>query len=334
MAREETAMRVTITGGAGFLGRKVAGRLALAGRLGARDITAMTLFDVVPPKPPEGARFPVTCRAGDIAAPDGAAALAESDTEVVFHLAAVVSAQAEVDFDLGWRVNLDGTRAVLEACRRAGSKPRVVFASSVASFSGGQQAVIGDDTRPVPGNSYGAQKAAGELLVHDYARKGFIDGVTLRLPTVVVRPGRPNRAASSFASSILREPFLGEEAFLPVPEDFALWIASPRAATDWLIHAAAMDTKPLGLDRGINPPGLTVTVREMMEVLRSVGGHAAMRRISRVDDPQVAAIVGTWPARFASDRATALGFRRHEGLEALVRAFLEDDLAETRALRV
>lgn len=326
-------MRVTITGGAGFLGRKVAGRLALAGKVGTREITAMTLFDVVPPKPPEGAAFPVTCLTGDIADPAHATRLADRDTGVVFHLAAVVSAQAEADFDLGWRVNLDGTRAVLEACRRAGSKPRVVFTSSVASFSGGQEAVVGDDTRPVPGNSYGAQKAAGELLVHDYSRKGFIDGIALRLPTVVVRPGRPNRAASSFASSILREPFLGEEAFLPVPEDFALWIASPRAATDWLIHAAAMDTKALGLDRGLNPPGLTVTVRQMMQVLQSVGGHAAMRLISRVDDPEVAAIVGTWPARFADARAKALGFRPHEGLEAVVRAFLEDDLAETRALR-
>ena len=327
-------MRVTITGGAGFLGRKVAGRLALTGKVGAREITAMTLFDVVPPKPPEGARFPVTCLAGDIADAAGASRLADHETGVVFHLAAVVSAQAEAEFDLGWRVNLDGTRAVLEACRRAGSTPRVVFTSSVASFSGGQEAVIGDDTRPVPGNSYGAQKAAGELLIHDYSRKGFIDGVTLRLPTVVVRPGRPNRAASSFASSILREPFLGEEAFLPVPEDFALWIASPRAATDWLIHAAAMDTRTLGLDRGINPPGLTVTVRQMMEVLQSVGGHAAMRLVSRVDDPEVAAIVGTWPARFDAGRAKGLGFRPHEGLEAVVRAFLEDDLAETRALRL
>ncbi len=326
-------MRVTITGGAGFLGRKVAARLALTGHVGKRPITAMTLFDVVPPKAPAGAGFPVTCLTGDIANPADVAGIVDRETGVVFHLAAVVSAQAEADFDLGWRVNLDGTRAVLDACRAAGSHPRVVFTSSVASFSGGQQAVIGDATRPLPGNSYGAQKAAGELLIHDYSRKGYIDGVTLRLPTVVVRPGRPNKAASSFASSILREPFLGEEALLPVPEDFALWIASPRAATDWLVTAATMDTKPLGLDRGINPPGLTVTVRDMMIVLQAVGGHAAMRLISRVDDPAVAAIVGTWPARFEDARAKALGFRAHEGLEAVVRSFLEDDLAETRALR-
>lgn len=326
-------MRVTITGGAGFLGRKVAGRLATMGRLGKRDITAMTLFDVVEPKPPAGATFPVTCLTGDIADAADAARLVDADTGVVIHLAAVVSAQAEADFDLGWRVNLDGTRTLLEACRASGAKPRVVFTSSVATFSGGQDAVIDEATRPVPGNSYGAQKAAGELLIHDWSRKGYIDGVSLRLPTVVVRPGRPNRAASSFASSILREPFLGEEAFLPVPESFALWIASPRAATDWLIHAASLDGKTLGLDRGINPPGLTVTVRDMMLVLQSVGGHAAMRLISRVEDREVEAIVGTWPARFRDDRAKALGFRPHEGLEALVRAFLEDDLAETRALR-
>ncbi|WP_144185724.1 D-erythronate dehydrogenase [Elioraea rosea] len=326
-------MRVTITGGAGFLGRKVAGRLATMGKLGKRDITAMTLFDVAEPKPPAGAAFPVACLTGDIADPADAARLVDAGTGVVIHLAAVVSAQAEADFDLGWHVNLDGTRTLLEACRASGAKPRVVFTSSVATFSGGQEAVIDEATRPVPGNSYGAQKAAGELLIHDYSRKGYIDGVSLRLPTVVVRPGRPNRAASSFASSILREPFLGEEAFLPVPESFALWIASPRAATDWLIHAATLDGKALGLDRGINPPGLTVTVRDMMEVLQSVGGHAAMRLVSRVEDKEVEAIVGTWPARFRDARAKALGFRAHEGLEALVRAFLEDDLAETKALR-
>jgi len=326
-------MRVAITGAAGFLGRKLAGRLAATGRLGRTPITGMTLVDVVMPAAPQGAPFPVTCRAGDIAAPGGADHLADAGTGAVFHLAAVVSAQAEADFDLGWRVNLDGTRAVLEACRRAGSRPRLVFTSSVASYSGGQAAVIADDQRPIPANSYGAQKAAGELLVHDHARKGHVDGVSLRLPTIVVRPGRPNRAASSFASSILREPLIGEEAHLPVPEDFALWIASPRAATDWLIHAATMDTAPLGLDRGLNPPGLTVTVREMLAALEAVGGHAAMRLVSRVEDPDVAAIVGAWPARFDAARAKALGFREHEGIEAVVRAFVEDDLAETRALR-
>jgi nucleoside-diphosphate-sugar epimerase len=326
-------MHVTIAGAAGFLGRKLAARIATEGAIGGRPVTAMTLFDVVPAEAP-AAPFPVRAVTGDIADPTVVGGIVSAETGVVAHLAAIVSAQAEAEFDLGWRVNLDGTRVLLEACRAAGSRPRVVFTSSVATFSAGQRAVIRDETRPVPGNSYGAQKAAGELLVHDYTRKGFVDGVTLRLPTVVVRPGRPNRAASSFASSILREPFLGEEARLPVPEDFALWIASPRAATDWLSHACALDGAALGLDRGVNPPGLTVTVGEMLAVLRAVGGEQAARLVAQVEDPEVAAIVGTWPARFDDARARALGFRAHESLEALLRAFLEDDLAATRALRV
>jgi nucleoside-diphosphate-sugar epimerase len=325
-------MHVTITGAAGFLGRRLAARIAAAARIGARSVTGLTLFDVAPAEAP-AAPFPVRAVTGDIADAATAAGLVSAETGVVVHLAAIVSAQAEADFALGWRVNLDGTRALLEACRAAGSRPRVVFTSSVATFSGGQDAAIRDDTRPVPGSSYGAQKAAGELLLHDYSRKGFVDGVALRLPTVVVRPGRPNRAASSFASSILREPFLGEEAHLPVPEDFALWIASPRAATDWLAHACALAGTALGLDRGVNPPGLTVSVGEMLAVLRAVGGEAAARLVSRVEDREVAEIVGTWPARFDDARARRLGFRAHESLEALLRAFLEDDLAATRALR-
>lgn len=325
-------MHVTITGAAGFLGRKLAARIAAEGAIGGRPVAGMTLFDVVAAEAP-AAPFPVRCVSGDVADPAVVAGIVSRETGVVVHLAAIVSAQAEADFDLGWRVNLDGTRALLEACRAAGSRPRVVFTSSVATFSGGQAAVIRDETRPVPGNSYGAQKAAGELLIHDYSRKGFVDGVALRLPTVVVRPGRPNRAASSFASSILREPFLGEQASLPVPEEFALWIASPRAATDWLSHACALDGASLGLDRGVNPPGLTVSVGEMLAVLRAVGGADAVRRVKRVEDREVADIVGTWPARFDDGRARALGFRAHESLEALLRAFLEDDLAATRALR-
>lgn len=325
-------MHVTITGAAGFLGRKLAARIAAEGRIGARAVTAMTLFDVAAAEAPS-APFPVRSVTGDIADAATVAGLVTAGTGVVVHLAAIVSAQAEADFDLGWRVNLDGTRTLLEACRQAGSRPRVVFTSSVATFSGGQAATIRDDTRPVPGNSYGAQKAAGELLVHDYSRKGYVDGVSIRLPTVVVRPGRPNRAASSFASSILREPFLGEQARLPVPEDFALWIASPRAAIDWLAHACALDGAALGLDRGVNPPGLTVTVGEMLAALGAVGGAEALRLVTRVEDPEVAAIVGSWPARFEDARARSLGFRAHESLEELVRAFLADDLAATRALR-
>ena len=236
-------MKISILGGGGFLGRKVAARLAQDGRLGERPITGLTLFDLAAPPKPEAA-FPVTAIAGDLV--DLPPAAIPPGTDVVFHLAAVVSAQAEADYDLGRRVNLRGTDAVVDACRRlvaAGSRPpRVVFTSSVASFSGGQDAVLDDDARQVPANSYGAQKAAAELILADATRRGFLDAVSIRLPTVIVRPGRPNRAASSFFSAIVREPLLGLPADLPVPDAFAAWVCSPRRAVDWLLHAAAMDT--------------------------------------------------------------------------------------------
>ena len=325
-------MHVVITGAGGFLGRKLTMRIAQEGRVGTRAVAALTLADLsVPPAPPGG--IPVETLAADIADPAACARLIRPETGLVVHLAAVVSAAAEADFGLGWRVNLDGTRALLEACRAHASAPRFVFTSSVATFSGGQAAVIRDDTRPVPANSYGAQKAAAELLVHDWTRKGYVDGVSLRLPTIVVRPGRPNRAASSFASSILREPLIGEEALLPVAEDFALWIASPRAAVEWLLHAAALDGAALGLDRGINPPGLTVTVGEMLAALENTGGAEARARVRRVEDAEVATMVGAWPARFDPARARRLGFREAETIEETIAIFLADDLEETRALR-
>ena len=246
-------MRITILGGGGFLGRKVAQRLARDGTLGGQPVTELTLFDLVPPPKPE-AGFAVHALGGDIAElPDAAI---PPGTDVVFHLAAVVSAAAEADYDLGRRVNLRGTDAVVDACRALGRPPRVVFTSSVASFGGGQSAVLGDDARQVPANSYGAQKAAAELILADASRRGFLDAVCLRLPTIVIRPGRPNKAASSFVSGILREPLLGLPADLPVPDDFAVWIASPRRAVEWLLHAAAMDTGPMELDRSVNPPGI------------------------------------------------------------------------------
>ena len=246
-------MKIAILGGGGFLGRKLATRLARDGRLGDQPVTGLTLFDLATPPKPD-ARFPVTALAGDIV--DLPAAAVPAGTDVVFHLAAVVSAQAEADYDLGRRVNLRGTDAVVDACRRqtaaGGRPPRVVFTSSVASFSGGQDAVLDDDARQVPSNSYGAQKAAAELILADASRRGFIDAVSIRLPTVIVRPGRPNRAASSFFSAIVREPLLGQPADLPVPDAFAAWVCSPRRAVDWLLHAAAMDTAAMGLDRSIN----------------------------------------------------------------------------------
>jgi nucleoside-diphosphate-sugar epimerase len=326
-------MNITILGGGGFLGRKIAARLAETGSLGGKPVTNLTLFDLHEP-PPLAASFPVTTLAGDIVALPEAAI--PPGTDVVFHLAAVVSAQAEADYDLGRRVNLRGTDAVVDACRhladQGGRPPRVVFTSSVASFSGGQGASLGDDARQVPANSYGAQKAAAELVLADASRRGFMDTVSLRLPTVIVRPGRPNKAASSFFSAIIREPLLGLPTELPVPDDFAAWVCSPRSATAWLLHAGGMDSSALGLDRGINPPGISVTIRQLLAGLDEVR-PGAPALVKRAPDPAIEAIVGTWPPLFTPVRALSLGFAPHESVVELIRAFIADDLEATRADR-
>jgi nucleoside-diphosphate-sugar epimerase len=325
-------MQITILGGGGFLGRKLAARLARDGALGGRAITGLTLFDLQAPAA-ISAPFPVRCLGGDVADPAAVGAAIPPGTEVVVHLAAVVSAAAEADYDLGMKVNLHGTLAVLQACRALGTRPRVIFTSSVASFGGGQDAVVPDDGRQVPTNSYGAQKAIGELLLQDATRKGFLDAVNLRLPTVMVRPGRPNKAASSFVSAVVREPLLGLATDCPVPPEFAVWICSPRSAVEWFLHAATMDTAPMGIDRGVNPPGRSATVAKMLEALEAVAGRAARDRVGFVFDREVFAIVEGWPAAFAATRARRLGFAEQESLEDLVRAFIEDDLAATRAER-
>jgi nucleoside-diphosphate-sugar epimerase len=326
-------MLVTILGGAGFLGRKLAARLVADGRLAGQAITGLTLFDVVEPKAPEKAPFPVRCLAGDVADPAAVAAAIPEGTGAVFHLAAVVSAAAEADYDLGVKVNIQGTLAVVQACRKLAKGPRVVFTSSVASFDGGQEALLPDEARQLPTNSYGAQKAIGELLLADASRRGFLDAVSIRLPTVVIRPGRPNKAASSFASAVLREPLLGLATEYPVPDDFRLWICSPRRAVEWLVHAAEMDTAPLGRDRGISPPGRIASIAEMLAALEAVAGPAARELAQYAPDPEVERIVEGWPAGFAAARARQLGFTPQEGLEEVIRAFIEDDLAATKAER-
>jgi nucleoside-diphosphate-sugar epimerase len=323
-------MRISILGGGGFLGRKIAAKLARDSKLGDTPITSLTLFDIAAPPKPEAA-FPIHAIAGDLV--ELPAEAVPPDTDVIFHLAAVVSAQAEVDYELGRRVNVRGTDAVVDTCRRLNSKPpRVVFTSSVASFSGGQDAVIQDETRQVPANSYGAQKAAAELILADATRRGFLDAVCIRLPTVIVRPGRPNRAASSFFSAVVREPLLGLPVDLPVNDAFAAWLCSPRRAVDWLLHAAAMDTAQLGLDRGINPPGISTTIAHLLQALDTVkpGASALVRRI---EDKEIAAIVGLWPPSFEPIRARMLGFATHEPVVDVIRAFVEDDLEATRADR-
>ena len=323
-------MKIAILGGSGFLGRRVAERLAAAGTLGGRTISGMSLFDIAAPPAP-AAHFPIDSIGGDVA--ELPAAAIPPGTEVVFHLAAVVSGAAEADYDLGRRVNMRGTDAVIDACRRlvaaGGTPPRVVFTSSIASFSGGQSAVLDDSAKQIPANSYGTQKAAAELFLADATRRGFMDAVSLRLPTIIVRPGRPNKAASSFFSGIVREPLLGLAAELPVPDDFKVWVGSPNSAVAWLIHAAAMDTAPMGLDRSLNLPGLAVTVGQIIAAMDHVQ-QGASALVERKPDAVIADIVGGWPASFTASRARALGFAPNEGLVDVVRAFVADDLEPTR----
>ncbi len=322
-------MHITILGGGGFLGGKLARRLAQSGQIGNRSIASLTLFDLNPPDAP-AASFPVHVIGGDLAALPAAAI--PSRTGLVFHLAAVVSSAAEADYALGRRVNVRGTDAVIDACAALAAPPRVVFTSSVASFSGDQASVLDDDARQLPANSYGAQKAAAELFLADATRRGILDAVSLRLPTIMVRPGVPNKAASSFISAIVREPLLGLPAALPVGDDFAAWVASPRSAIGWLLHAATLDTATMGLDRGLNLPGLSVSVAEIIAALEALRPGASAHLVRR-PDAEVARIVGGWPAAFAPARARRLGFAEHGTLTELVQAFIDDDLAATRAAR-
>jgi nucleoside-diphosphate-sugar epimerase len=323
-------MKVVITGGAGFLGQLLIRALCARGVLtdaagGEREIEQIVAIDQGHTQ-----RLFVDERVGyvvgDISVPALLKHVLATDTDVMFHLAAVVSGAAEADFDLGMRVNLDGTRALLDACRTQRAQVKLVFASSVAVFGGALPAVVTDETAATPVSSYGVQKLIGELLVGEFARKGFIDGRAVRLPTIVVRPGKPNAAASSFASSIIREPLAGEEAICPVEADTALWLLSPQAAIDALLHAhelprARWDAVTHG--RALNLPGLTVTVREMLEALRAVGGDAAVARVKVAPDPRIKAIVQSWPARFDAARAAALGFRADAGIDAVVRAYAQ-----------
>jgi nucleoside-diphosphate-sugar epimerase len=324
-------MRIVITGGCGFLGRRVAMRLLDQGTaLGAVD--ELVLFDNAPPALP----LPEDCRlklvTGDIADRDTVAGLIAPGTDAVFHLAAIVSGQAEADTDLGYRVNLDGTRAVLDACRALGTAPKLVFASSLAVYGGALPPEVGDDTVLMPQSSYGTQKAIGELLVSDYSRKGFVDGRALRLPTVVVRPGLPNRAASTFASSMIREPLTGRDAVCPVSPETVMALASPRRIVVGLVHALNLPGEAFGASRSLQLPGFSVSVGEMAAALRRAGGEDAHRRIEWRPDPQTQAIVGSWPRALASPRAEALGFTRDGGIDEVIAAFIADDLALQRRL--
>jgi D-erythronate 2-dehydrogenase len=327
-------MKVVITGGSGFLGSRLADALLARGALRGPDgneqpIDRLTLLDVVQPTRPLDGRIDAVV--GDVADPGVLGRALTPDTASVFHLAAVVSGMAEAEFDRGMRVNIDATRLVLDACRAVSGgnermRPVVVFASSIAVYGGDLPDVAPENAAVAPQSSYGMQKAVAELLVNDYTRRGFIDGRVLRLPTISVRPGRPNAAASSFASAIIREPLNGEEAVCPVSPDTRLWLASPATAVRCLICGHDLPGGALGSNRILNAPGISVTPREMVQALARVAGPDVARRIRWEPDPRISRIVETWPGALDATRARALGLPGDEGFDAVVRQYMAEKL--------
>lgn len=322
-------MKVLITGGAGFLGQKLAKQLLSRGSLKNstgldQNIDQLILLDVVSANDFGDARVKVI--AGDIADPMLIQKLITPEIGSIFHLAAIVSGQAEADFDLGMRINLDAARCLLEACRQAGHKPKIIFTSSVAVYGGALPDKVLDSTALNPQSSYGAQKAICELLLNDYTRKGFVDGRVLRLPTISVRPGAPNKAASSFASGIIREPLNGKTSVCPVSLDLRIWLLSPRYAIESLIAGHDLSASRLGLNKSINLPGVSVSVSEMIEALGKVAGEEVVAKISIEPDPKVEAIVKSWPASWDTSRAESFGLKADTNFESIIQAYIEDEL--------
>jgi D-erythronate 2-dehydrogenase len=319
-------MSILIIGAAGMLGRKLA--RAVAG--GALPTDRLILADVVSPPAPM-APFPITTQAVDLTQPGATAGMLTHRPDTIFHLAAIVSAEAEADFAKGYATNLDATRALFDGIRTLPDyRPRVIFASSIAVFGAPLPDIIPDDFHLTPRSSYGTQKAMGEMLLADYTRRGFLDGVALRLPTICIRPGAPNKAASSFFSGILREPLNGQRAILPVPDTLRHWFASPRAAIGFFLHAAQLDTAALRGQCALNMPGLSATVAEQIAALRNHAGQEAVNLIQHIPDPAIAQIVNTWPRAFDTARARALGFTAETSFDAILQVYLDDDLAPSR----
>ncbi len=332
-------MHVLIIGAAGMVGRKITNALLANPAIDGSAVTAMTLADVIEPAKPDWPAGRVDTLAVDLAAPGTPGRLIAGRPDVIVHLAAVVSADAERHFDKGYTVNVDGTRALLDAIRQAGESycPRFVFASSLAIFGPPFPDCIPDDFAPQPATSYGGQKVIAELLVNDYTRKGMVDGISLRLPTICIRPGKPNAAASGFFSGILREPLIGQEAALPVSETTRHWHASPRSAVGFFLHAAAIDTEALGHRRALNMPGLSATVADQIEALRKVAGQDAVDLIRKAEDPLVAEIVAGWGGDYNATRARELGFTAERTFEEIIKVHIEDELdgaAPTAEVRV
>ena len=320
-------MRILVTGAAGMVGRKLTERLVLDGSLGGAPIDRLTLADVVPPLVPDEPAFGVAVVEVDVADPRDADTLVADRPDVVFHLAAVVSGEAEADFEKGYRVNLDGTRLLLEAIRADQRYcPRLVFASTIAVFGGPFPDEIGEDFHATPLTSYGTQKAVCELLLNDYTRRGFVDAVGIRLPTICVRPGAPNLAASGFFSGIIREPLNGREAVLPVPADVRHWHASPRAAVEFLLRAATIDGAALGTRRSLTMPGVSVTVGEQIDALAAVAGDEVAQLVRYEPDESVQRVVADWPQTFDATRAETLGFRAESSFEEIIRIYVDDEL--------
>ncbi|GAB3945212.1 SDR family oxidoreductase [Spirosoma harenae] len=313
-------MQLLITGGAGFLGQQLAKAL----------LTSSFVFDelvlvdlVMPANPGNDAR--VICKQADLSEEGAAKAIITANTRVVFHLAAVVSSQAENEFDLGWKVNLDMTRALLEACRHQGPGIRFVFAGALAVYGGDLPAVVTDTTAVTPQSSYGTQKAIADLLVNDYSRKAFIDGRVLRLPTICVRPGRPNQAASSFVSSIIREPINGQQAICPVSSELAVWVSSPDTVIQNILKGAALDGTVFGKWRTVNLPGIRVTVQEMLDSLERIAGKETLAKVLFQPDPAIDKIVTSWPSIVDNTRALQLGFKVDTHFDEFITQFIRNN---------
>jgi D-erythronate 2-dehydrogenase len=320
-------MKILIIGGAGMIGQKLLAQLLKDQHLGNRAIEEITLYDVVAGAVPDGINIPVQVKTGDLSDATQGPALVAGRPDVIFHLAAIVSGEAEADFAKGYRINLDGSRFLFDAiCAIEDYVPRVVFTSSIAVFGAPFPEAIGDDFHTTPLTSYGTQKAICELLLSDFSRRGMLDGIGIRLPTICVRPGKPNKAASGFFSNIIREPLSGHEAILPVTEDVRHWHASPRSAVGFLLHAATIDASVVGPRRNLTMPGISVTVGEQIAALRSIAGAAVVGRIVVKHDQQIIRMVQGWPQNFAADRATKLGFSAESSFEEIIRVHVDEEL--------